>query len=689
MAIIAEPDTASGGSAARQNGGSPARTRDPFAAMVEEKWRRSSEELAGPRRDYWINLAFYLAEQWIWWDKQRNVVQPMAQHWSPLGPGRVRLTVNRLGPNLLNLMGRLLKNELIFEVTPSDSATSIVEGARRAEKALESTHREQVWESARFDEVLSCFLGGTSATILEWDGTAGTELEFDAATDQVTGTGDVNLRSLNINEFGLEPGSRTWRDSAYCMTGFALPPRTIQETYKLSWTPTPDAMTAHSSVRQKLLEGSGRNASKELALVLCYYEPPRRGSKGQYAIVVNNQTVHRGPWPFPFTTIPLRPFRQKRVDGRWFGTTLLNDVVPIQVAYNQARSVLAEHMKLAGNARLVAPWGAFEEEDLTDNAGSILFYAPDLGGAVPNYLAPPNLPRWLTAEAENLKGELDDIMLVHDISRGQGFDRASGQALALLAEKDDSPLGSMAFEQRAGWQDNGTMTLECYKHVRETRKATLRAAPGISESTEWNGQMLQGQTNVTIPLDSVMPHTHAARLAFAKDLWDRKIITDPRMYARMVGLPPDEFEQLLDADAASANRENLRMAMGAIELPQDFEDHAVHISEHNRWRKSDAYKYAPEDVRKIMDDHIKYHEQKAHQEFAKQFERAKANPAFAALPQADEPVGSNVPLPEAEQQALAMQQAMAGGGGGGQAQIGPGGTTASLESDTAAGATAG
>lgn len=664
---------------------------DPLAELVKERWEAGGEVLAAARKDYWINLAFYLRDQWVWWDRKRNIVQSLPQAYSPLGPGRVRLTVNRLGPNILNLLGRLLKSELSFEVTPSDSADNIVSGARTGEKVIESAHMDQGWESIRFDELFASFLGGTSAVCIEWDGTAGTQIEYDQATDQVTGTGDVRLRSLNVNEFCLEPNVRTWRDARWWIMGLALPVTSVKEQYDLPWTPLPDANIS-GNLKDKLLEGSGRAYGKNLCHVLCYYERPNKGSKGRYVVVVNDTVVAKEAWPFPFDELNVHPFRQRRIDGKWYGTTLMNDAVPIQVAYNQARSVLAEHMKLAGNARLTATMGSIEEEDVTDNVGGILFYSPDVGGAGPQYLSPPSLPAWLREEADTLKSELDDICHVHDISRGQGFDRASGQALALLSEKDDSPLGSMAFEQREGWSRIGTLALQLYgAKSQESRKSVLRAAPGISETVTWSGKMLQGQYNVSVPLDAVQPKTQAARLAFAKDLWDRKIVSDPRMYARMVGLPPDEFEQLLDSDAAKANRENLRIAMGVVEFPDSFDNHAVHIAEHNRWRKSDAYKYAEMDVRKLADDHITYHERKAEDEFAAQAAKAQVNPELAALPQAGAPAGSMLPLPAAEQQALDAAQMGVGPGqgnappggdqgsaGGGDMELGAGDTTPAL-----------
>lgn len=637
------------------------------ATTIMERWKDGSEAIQAERRDYWINLAFFLGEQWIWWDRRRAVVQSLPQAWSPLGPGRAKLTVNRIEVNLQSVMGRMLKSDLGFEVPPSDSSDDVIEGARTSEKVLESYHRDQDWETLRHDEVLAAFLGGTSAISVDWDASGGEVLEYSDELSKVVGTGELQLRSHNIAEFCIEPNIRDSSQSRWWCSGVVLPPKYVKDYYQLGWTPKADAGALMSPLQQKLLADGGNASGRNLTLVLTYYERPMHRSKGRYVCVCNGKVIAKSDWPFPFKELNLHVFRQKKIPSRWTGWTMLNSARQIQFAYNHARSVLAEHMKLTGNARLMAPNGSFVEEDFTDDPASILFYTPDVAGALPTYLVPPQLPRWLIQEAENLKGELDDIMYAHGTSRGEAtFDRASGQALALLSEKDDSPLGIMAREQQRRWQAISKQVLEMLQSkVGETRTTNIKVAKGITETVKWSGKRLRGQTQVEIPLENVMPHSAAARQAFAKDLWDRQIITDARKYARMVGLPPDEFEELLDPDAARANRENYRMMMGEVEFPEDFDDNATHISEHNRLRKSDTYKYAPAEIKKLVDDHIALHEHKEHEQLAQQQQRAAINPALAAVAQGNQPPGSIVP-PTAEQQAAMQMQQQAGGGGGQQ-----------------------
>lgn len=670
-----------------ESGNAPAVSDEPqganagpsLAGMVRKRWEEGGRVLLVPRKDYWINFAFYLGEQWLWWDDTRNMVARMPLAWSPLGPDKTHLVINRIRPNMNIVLGRMLKSVLAFEVPPSSGADDVTAGARKAAKVLEGYHRDQDWENVRHDGLAAAFYGGTSAVVVEWDGTRGTELQYDQATGQVVGTGDAYLRAVNVNEFVIEPGVRSAQEARWGIIGVAVGVEAAKEQYRLSWTPRPDTGIVRSPMHLHMLQSAGKPGGVDQCLVLTYYERPSPGNRaGRYAVVINDRVVYDGKWPFPFRELNIHPMRQGRIDGKWWGTTLMNDAVKLQFAYNHARSVLQEHLRMIGNVRMIAPAGSFHEEDLTDGIGDVLWYSPD-GNLRPEFLMPPNLPRWVSAEPDNLRAELDEIMHVHDTSRGVGFDRASGQALALLSEKDDTPLGIMAHEQAAVWGRVGSQVLKLLEAKGTDRRAlTIPLAKGVSERLVFDGKMLRGQTNAQVPLDAVKPFSDAARQAFWKDLWDRRIIVDPRQYARGVGLPPESFEELLDPDSAKAHRENYRMAQGIVEIPDDFDDHAIHMAEHNRFRKSDSYKYADADARSIVDDHVKYHDMRNHEQMAQQVQRAQVNPMLAAMPQADTPPGAFQAQTEQERQMAALQGSM-GSNGGGVMNMPAGGTTPALQ----------
>jgi hypothetical protein len=624
------------------------------AAWIKRAWEQGDKALAQERRDYWLNYAFFAGEQWVYWHERS---QEIAEFPRDRNSDRVRLTVNRVQPNLITVLAKLTKRDLTFEVKASGADDSTVSGARLGEHILEAHRSDDGWEYVRRDELFAAFLGGTSAVAIEWDPQAGETLSIDEANGNTIGTGEVRLTPLSIVEFTLEPGTRRDRDARWWMMAKAIPIEQAQEHYNLSWKPDADASAHAGPMQRRLFRERGYPTNVDLCTVYTYYERPnRKRKKGRMVVVIGNRTVYDRDWPFDFDDgLNIQVFHQSRLPQRWTGHSMVSDVRPLQVAYNHAMSNLAEHMKLAGNARLAIPDTSMQYiEDLTDEPGEIIPYDPT-GGGRPAYLEPPNIPRWIIDHANRLEQKIDDLMYVHGISRGQApGDRNSGLALSILAEKDETPLGLMSQDQAHGWARIGSLTLKLWEQKAiETREARVISDSGVALVREWTGKMLKGQTRAHVPLESVMPHSKAAMQAWMMDMADRfpqVMPQNPAVLARLMELPhASMFGELVDADVSEAEIENHLMSIGVIPalddepFPTKWQDHAKHIAEHNRFRKTRAYQYAPADHRQIVDWHIKAHENLATEQAIEQRQLNQTIPGAAAMPQADEPPNSLVP----------------------------------------------
>ncbi|MCP4346124.1 MAG: hypothetical protein GY795_11440, partial [Desulfobacterales bacterium] len=359
------------------------------AKLVAHRLEEATKDVEVQRRWYWTNLSFVMGEQWVWWDRDRNVVDYVPQTYSPLGRGRTRLTVNRMKPNYVTLLARLTKRALTFESAATGADDATLMAAHLADAVLAHLHREQSWEEQRVNELMAAILGSTSAVSVEWDGRAGRTLEIDPTTNKFVGTGEARLESLSINNFALERGVRSVEEARYWIRDVGLPPPTVKDHYKLDWTPQPDVGPKMSALQHRLLQDSGRESGRTLTRVITMYERPHGGSKGQIVTVVNNVVVDRRPWIFPFNHLNLVTFRQLPLDERWTGDTFMNDAIRIQAAYNFARSATSENMKLVGNPRLMYQHGQIHASQLRgDSPGDSLVYTAGFDGGKPDYLRP-------------------------------------------------------------------------------------------------------------------------------------------------------------------------------------------------------------------------------------------------------------------------------------------------------------
>src|SRR5581483_9881773 len=229
---------------------------------------------------------------------------------------------------------------------------------------------------------------------------------------------------------------------------------------------------------------------------------------GRVATVVGDTIVADDPWPFPFKDRNnVVAIREIFVKERWTGDTILSTAVPVQTALNASWSSQIEHMKLAGNARLAVQEGSTtEDDDYSDTPGEIIHYT---GNNPPGYVSPPQMPAWWVQQPGMLKAEIEDMLGVHDTTRGEAPDQVdSGIGLMVLGENDETPLGQLAVESAQAWGRMASMVLAIYQaKVTETRTARI-ATPGTPpEAVRWTGRDLAGQIQAIVPVDAILPRS--------------------------------------------------------------------------------------------------------------------------------------------------------------------------------------
>lgn len=630
----------------------------PKPADVIELWNKADTYLLKERRDYWMNASYYAGLQWIWWDHTRNIVQEL--DYSTDAERFTRITVDKFGPRVTNLVARLTRSPLVWEVEPSGIDDSNLRRQRLQEQLLLSEAYEQSWDDIREEALLQTMFGGVSAISVDWDPDMGEVVAVDPVTAIPIPAGGVRLTPLSISEFTLEPGSADENSSRYWIRCIALPPEQVKERYKLDWLPQPDADAALSSRHRTLLSRRPQGQPPRLTLVYCYYERPTDTTPGCVVHVVNGKQVYgyndgRG-WPFPFPHLNIVLPKQRRIPRTWVGHTLLSPARDIQYAYNRARSTILEHMRKAANARLMVPVGSIEDADtVTTDPADILEYNSEIGE--PHWQTAPDVPRWISNEAAQLEMEMDDIFFTHSVSRGQApGDRNSGLALSVLAEKDDTPLGPMARNQSSVWAKVGKMTLQLYRAYAEqsgmARTQTLTTPQGATVQFSWTAEDIDDNPQVKVPLDATAPRSKIATQSILTSLADRFpqafANADPIAIARMLDLPdPKGYLSTMDPDIAKAEWENGLLMQATPVMPALFDDHAKHIAQHNKERKSPAYELATPEVRQAIDVHIDAHQTLAIEESQQQLAAMQQMPGAQALPQANEPPGSMVPAPQA------------------------------------------
>lgn len=610
------------------------------ASAIKSKYQEATTALRREQYSYVVNRAFLGNEQWCYYDSARNVLNEL-----PRDPSRTRVTLNKLLPSSRHIMAKVMSRPLAFEVEPTDSDDATVRGAQTSKSVVRDMAREQNWQDLREQSGWNTWLGGTGVLSIDWDPTGKSVLGATEAGRNY-GTGDVCGSAMNILEVAWEPGIRDAEKAYWWIRAQALPPSEVQLTYGMDKLPAADSMASSTPLTQRLLSSDRRGGQvPDLVLVLTLYMRPSKLLKaGVVATVVGDKFVGKPvPWPFPWKDrLNLVVFRETKVSGRATGDTVFSAAVPVQTAFNASWSLIIEHLKLAGNARLMVPDASLDGiEDLSDLPGEIVPYNSTAG--VPAYLAPPQLPQYILEQPMHLAAQMDDILGLHDVSRGQAPNNIqSGVGLSVLVEQDATPLGALTRELAAGFERFASMALKLYEtNVTDTRSARIQIPGQVPETVAWTGKSLAGQTNVVLPPDSVIPRSRAAQMAMAERLATLGAFGAPgqmnmQMFARTADLPDaDDLLEGIDADVAKATRENHYMSIGQVCVPEAFDAHATHIDRHNWFRKTTRYEAMPADLRSIVDDHVMAHETMVAEELGRKVAMQQAHPVMGMAPTAD------------------------------------------------------
>lgn len=650
---------------ARPGGKSPELT----AQLVRNRYDKGVKAQRAEIRNYWLNCAFLEDEQWVWWNTELNRLDQF-----PRDQDRVQLTVNRLRPTSRSIIAKLVSRDIRFEVPPTAPDDATQRAARIGESALEDKRVEESWEQLREEAVWATWKGGSGILAIEWDSSRGQEIEY-AENGRMVGTGDIYVCALSVAEFVVEPGTRNAETGNWWIKASAMPPEQVQAEYQLPKVPPADAVPGATPLQEKMLNERRGEMHTPLTLVLQYFERPNwLRPQGAVATVVDMKIVDGPhPWPFPFKNkLNFAMMRETMLNGKALGTTVLNAARPVQTALNAAFSNQAEHMKLAGNARLVVPQSSLDLiDEFTDQPAEIL-PVPDGAIAKPEWISPPQMPSWWLDAPQRLIEQIDDILGHHKVSRGDAPQNIeSGFGLTILAEQDATPLARMSKEQAIAFGKIGTMCLELWKDkARETRTSKVQTPGYPAQAVKWTGKDLKDQTTAIVPLDAIVPRSRAAMQAFAEKMIQMKL--DPAtaaQFAKLADLPDQrDVVDALAPDIAKARRENHKMSLGGdenIEVPADYDDHNLHIQEHNTYRKSLDYELLDQNTKNMIDTHIQGHATMSNEELGQQFYKAQHNPLMAA---AANPQGAPaMTVPEAMK---AMQQ---GQGAPGQMEGVPGG----------------
>jgi hypothetical protein len=568
------------------------REQQKLAAWVQQCFAKARSDRIRTERQWYLNLAMYAGRQNVEFKTLSSsplgaqLVTPSAPPW------RSRLVVNKIRPAVRREVAKLTAQRPNFEVVPATNSDTDASAARVGEQVLASLYTDLDIDHKLRMAVWWSSICGVAYLKDYW------APEQPDPRSRVTGcicveTVDpfhVFVPDLREQELDSQP---------WLIHATTRPREWVRAVYKADVAAN---VKATETLYEDVMRDGGSRAVDQVLCLEAWVRPGAHASlpDGGVLTLVGGKLVQLiSGWSFrhgeyPFAKIDHVPM------GRFYGDSVVTDLVPLQRELNRTRSQLVEQKNLLGRPKGLYASGSLDPNKITSEPGQWIPY--QAGMPKPEFLPAPPMPGYVMEIMDRVVGDMDDISGQHEISRGGAPPQVTAAtAISYLSEQDDTMLAyTVASIERAMGRLGRHLLSHVVQYWDTPRMVRVVGPDEAFEVQQFAGSALRGNTDVRVEAGSALPTSKTARQATLIDLYKLGAFgppgSDPAAGQQLLAtLGMRGVEKLLDevlVDTRQAQRENTRLMAGEAFEANAYDTHPVHIRTHNRFRKGQAYEQA-------------------------------------------------------------------------------------------------
>lgn len=583
-------------------------------SFADEAFDQSGTE--AERLTSYAHLAYYAGKQWIGLSRSSKSLVPL-----PPEPGEVQYTANRIMPVVRTEQAKVLRNKLTQTVVPASSEDSDLRAARIGDKVTQWLEYELDLQDVDQEAVLWALVTRIGFVVPTWDTQAGEIVGKDKKGDLYEGLPRIDVCSLF--DVVWDMSTSKWDDVRWVGVERIRSVEYVKQVFGVDIAPEDGLRMANvfdgklSSLTADGLTNGTQEVRDCVRLRTLWRAPSPERPKGETCIVANGQELYHdedigfGEEDTTHRQIPVFPLIHIRVPGRVIGTSVTEQLMPVQREYNTSRSQIIENKNLMSNPKWFVEANSIPGQDITREAGQVVYYTP---GANPPIMSQP---RGLGPEvANNIERCLEEFQFIsgqREVSHGQTpAGVTAGVAIQLLQEQDDTQLAP-TIQQYARFKRKYMSYLLKMVRFKFTEERTIKLV-GKNKKTDtltFRGSQLTS-TDIRYEDISATSMTKAAKQSFVIELINAGVLNpqmDKDLIIRMLEMGiTDELYDGTEIDSNQAITENgLWARQDMSPTTRDFYNHEVHVMQHNKFRKGDEYRELPMEMQALVDAHVQEH----------------------------------------------------------------------------------
>ena len=609
---------------------------------IRKEYQKSKDAKNWRVRQWYINMSFERGKQYVAWDSTKSQLAQL-----PRGDKNVpRIIINRVRP--------IVRTE-IAKLTSQKPTAVALPASNDVEDVFAATAAGQIWDSlydrlhvGREMRMVARDLSVLGVGYLKSYWHAGaydpwSEEEGDICIEHVSPF-NIFVPDLSIVDHNKQP---------YVLHVYTKPLEWVKMTYgdliPKDMQPTVVASTEIADI-SSALDIRENNSKPDACLVIEAWVKPGTTNllpKGGFVTIVDEVIVEASLDGFPagYKDYPIVKFDHIPA-GQYYSACVIDDIIPLQREINRTRSQRIQAKNMMAKPQVYYREGSLTVSKINTSPGQYIGVRP--GFDYPMSAPMPQLPPYVAEELQALNMDLEDISGQHQVSKGStppGVEAAT--AIAYLQERDDSYLAPTFASIEEGLSTIARIALSlAAEYWTGERTVKITGANNGYSAELFKGSDISRGTDIRIESGSALPTSKAAKQALVMDMM------------RLGMIPPEDGLELLDIatiqrytdnkgtrpDELRAQRENIMVKnLGDMDVMQHYQqwqmgieqgnpamvnpdtgvpleppavipvnkwdNHAVHIQEHDNYRKSPAYDMLTLTQKAEFNKHINMHEQ--------------------------------------------------------------------------------
>lgn len=574
-------------------------------STVEKWYSDCKNSRSNTERQWYMNMAFYFGKHNVRLINSVSASNGFKLYTPKAPPWRVRLIINKVRGYTRTELAKITSNRPRFYVVPATTEDEDLTAARVSEQIFDSVYsnynlkhtirRAEWWNLVCGNAFIKCYWDPNKPDL-------NTKTKGDFCIEPVT---PFHIYVPNLTEEELE-----------------AQPYVIHATTKsLDWANSSfpqykGKFNANANGTNDILDdgflniiGAGAQKKEDVLVLECWVKPGNSLFPNGGLVTIVGGVVVQVQQVFPYKH-GMYPFMKldNIPSGKFYTTSNIEDLIPLQREYNRTRSQIIEAKNLMGKPKLMAPKGSVDAKQITSEPGQVIYYTP--GFNPPTNLPLQPLPSYVLQEVQQLQQDMDDLSGQHEISRGQNPSQVTAAtALSFLKEQDDTKLSGTIESLEIALEVLGKQILS---HVvqfwTQPRMVRTMGEDGAFDAMMYKGSDLGGNLDVRVESGSALPQSKAAKQAFVMDLLKMGLIPQDKGLEMLdIGGIEKIYEDYL-VDTRQAQRENQRLMQGEAVEANDFDNHQAHIDIHNKFRKGQQFEMLPDNIKQMFQDHVAAHQ---------------------------------------------------------------------------------